>query len=33
MTNQAKTDNLKKLFDATFSKVNRLFVLSFENEE
>ena len=33
MTNQAKTNNLNRLIDATFSKVNRLFVLSFENED
>ena len=33
MTNQAKTNNLNHLIDATFSKVNRLFVLSFENED
>ena len=33
MTNQAKTDNLNYLVDPTFSKINRLFVLSFENEE
>ena len=33
MTNQAKTTNLNYLIDRTFNKVNRLFVLSFENEE
>ena len=33
MTNQAKTNNLNHLIDPTFSKVNRLFVLSFENED
>ena len=33
MTNQAKTDNLSYLVDPAFTKVNRLFVLSFENEE
>ena len=33
MTNQAKTNNLNYLIDPTFNKVNRLFVLSFENEE
>ena len=32
MSNQDKTDNLNYLFDPTFSKFNRLFVLSFENE-
>ena len=32
MTNQTKTDNLNYLVDPTFSKVNRFFVLSFENE-
>ena len=32
MTNQTKNNNLKYLIDATFTKVNRLFVLSFENE-
>ena len=30
---QAKTNNLNYLTDPTFSKVNRLFVLSFGNEE
>ena len=33
MTNQAKTNNLNHLIDGIFSKVNRLFVLSFENED
>ena len=33
MTNQTKTSNLNYLIDLTFIKVNRLFVLSFENEE
>ena len=33
MTNQTKTNHLNYLIDATFTKVNRLFVLSFENEE
>ena len=33
MTNQTKTKNLNYLIDRTFNKVNRLFVLSFENEE
>ena len=33
MTNQAKTNNLNYLIDPKFNKVNRLFVLSFENEE
>ena len=33
MTNQTKTNNLNYLIDKTFTKVNRLFVLSFENEE
>ena len=32
LTNQDKNDNLNYLTDRTFSKVNRLFVLSFENE-
>ena len=31
MANQAKTNNLNYLIDPTFNKVNRLFVLSFEN--
>ena len=33
MTNQAKTNNLNYLIVPAFNKVNRLFVLSFENEE
>ena len=33
MTNQTKTNHLNNLIDPTFIKVNRLFVLSFENEE
>ena len=33
MTNQTKTNNLNYLIDPTFNKVNRLFVLSFENEK
>ena len=33
MTNQAKNNNLNYLLDLTFSKDNRLFVLSFENED
>ena len=32
MSNQTKTDNLNYLIDPTFTNVNRLFVLSFENE-
>ena len=33
MTNQTKTNYLNCLIDPTFTKVNRLFVLSFKNEE
>ena len=33
MTNQVETYNLSYLIDPTFNKVNRLFVLSFKNEE
>ena len=33
MTNQTKTNHLNYLIDPTFTKVNRLFVLSFQNEE
>ena len=33
MTNQTKTNHLNHLIDPTFTKINRLFVLSFENEE
>ena len=32
MTNQTKNNNLIYLIDPTFNKVNRLFVLSFEND-
>ena len=33
MTTQTKTNNFNYLIDPTFNKVNRLFVLSFENED
>ena len=33
MSNQAKTNNLDYLIDSTFNEVNRLFVLSLENED
>ena len=33
LSNQTKTNNLNYLIDPTFTKVNRLFVLSFPNEE
>ena len=33
MSNQNKNNNLYYLIDTTFSNVNRLFVLSFENED
>ena len=33
MTNQTKSNYLNYLIDPTFTKVNWLFVLSFENEE
>ena len=33
MTNQTKTNNLNCLIDPAFNIINRLFVLSFENEE
>ena len=33
ISNQAKINNLNYLIDPTFEKVNRLFVLSFENED
>ena len=33
ITNQTKTNNLNYLIVTTFTKVNRLFVLSFENDE
>ena len=32
MSNQTKSNNLNYLIDPTFTNVNRLFVLSFENE-
>ena len=32
MTNQTKNNNLNDLIDPTFTKVNTLFVLLFENE-
>ena len=32
MSNQTKIDNLNYLIDPTFTNVNRLFVLSYENE-
>ena len=32
MTNQTENNNLNYLTDPTFIKVNRLFVVSFENE-
>ena len=32
MTNQTKNNKLYYLIDRTFTKMNRLFVLSFENE-
>ena len=32
MTNQTQNSNLNYLIDPTFTKVNRLFVSSFENE-
>ena len=32
MTNQTKNNNWDHLIDPTFTKVNRLFALSFENE-
>ena len=32
MTNQIKNNNLNYFIDSTFTKVNRLFVLSFKNE-
>ena len=32
MSNQTITNNLNYLIDPTFTNVNRLFVLSFENE-
>ena len=33
MTNQTKNNNFSYLIRPTFTKVNRLFVLSFKNEE
>ena len=33
MANQTNTNNLNYLIDPTFNKINRLFVLSFKNEE
>ena len=33
MTNQTKNNNLNYLIDPAFNKVNKLFVLSFENED
>ena len=33
MTNQTNTNYLNYLIDPTFNRVNRLFVLSFENED
>ena len=33
MTNQAKNNNLNSLIDLTFTKVNRFFVLLFQNEK
>ena len=33
MSSQVANNNLNYLMDPTFSNVNRLFVLSFENEE
>ena len=33
MTNQTKTNHINNLIDPTFIKVNRLFVLSLQNEE
>ena len=33
MSNQTKNNNLNYLIDPTFTNVNRLFVLSFENED
>ena len=33
ITNQTKYDNLYYLIDPTFTKINRLFVLSFKIEE
>ena len=33
MNNQTETNHLNHLIDPTFTKVNILFILSFENEE
>ena len=33
MTNQTKNNSLNYLIDPTFTKVNRLFVLSFKNDD
>ena len=33
MSNQTKINNLNYLIDPTFTNVNRLFVLTFENED
>ena len=33
MSNKTKNNNLNYLIDPTFTKVNKLFVLSFENED
>ena len=33
MSNQTKNNTINYLIDPTFTKVNRLFVLSFKNEE
>ena len=33
MSNQTKNNNLNYLIDPTSTKVNRLFILSLENEE
>ena len=33
MSKQTKTNNLNYLIDPTFSKANRLFASSFENED
>ena len=33
MSNQTKKNNLKSLIGPTFTNVNRLFVLNFENED
>ena len=33
MDNQTKNNNLNYLIDPTFTNVNRLFVLTFENED